>query len=114
MNDDWQDYQRQRDPLWRPHAPSPYVTHQDMAPVHSKIGELQQGQVSIMQTYAHLRGDMLTGFEKIEAAIRAQTPAQSSGVTLSFREVVIFAGALVLVGAFLSRLPGVANILGAG
>lgn len=100
-------------PLWRPQVPSPYVTHQDMAPVHSKIGELQQGQVSIMQTYAHLRGDMLSGFEKIEAAIKAQAP-QQSGVNLSGREMVIVAVALVLAGAILSRLPGVETVLGMG
>jgi hypothetical protein len=98
--------------LWRPYAPSPFVTHQDMGPVHAKIGELQQGQASILQTYNHLRGDMLSHFEKLEKLIEAQKPAEQTGVSLTMRELVVIAIALVLAGAILSRLPGVANLLG--
>lgn len=105
--------QPQQAPLWRPYAPSPFVTHQDMAPVHSRMGALEQGQASIMQTYNHLRGDMLTHFDKLEKLIEAQKPTDPGGVNLSMRELVVIAIALVLAGAILSRLPGVANLLGA-
>lgn len=100
--------------LWRPHVPSPYVTHQDIAPMHTRIGALEKGQESIISTYSHLRGEMIHSFDEIKKLIRDQAPPQQQGVNLSFREVVIFAGALVLVGAFLSRLPGVETMLGSG
>lgn len=101
--------------LWRPPVPpSPYVTHQDMAPVHSRMGALEQGQASIMQTYNHLRGDMLTHFDKIGKLIEAQKPPEQSGVNLSMRELVVIAIALVLAGAILGRIPGVSNLMGAG
>lgn len=80
--------------------------------MHTRIGELAQGQASIIQTYNHLRGDMITHFDKIEKLIEAQKPADSGGVNLSMRELVVIAIALVLAGAILSRLPGVANLLG--
>lgn len=111
MNEQYDPY-AQQDRLWRPQAPSPFVTHQDMAPVHTRIGALEQGQHSIMQTYNHLRGDMITHFEKIEKAIEAQKPADTGGITLTTREMVAVVVALILAGAILSRLPGVANLLG--
>lgn len=107
-----EDYYGQQPNLWRPQVPSPYVTHQDMGPLHTRIGALEQGQASIMQTYNHLRGDMLTHFEKLEKLIEAQKPAEQTGVSFTMRELVVVAIALVLAGAILSRLPGVANLLG--
>lgn len=98
--------------LWRPYAPSPFVTHQDLGPVHQRIGALEQGQHSIVQTYNHLRGDMISHFDKIEKLIEAQKPADTGGITLTTREMVAVVIALVLAGAILSRLPGVANLLG--
>lgn len=111
MNEE-QNYYGQPHHLWRPQVPSPYVTHQDLGPVHAQIGELRQGQQSILQTYNHLRGDMLSHFEKLEKLIEAQKPAEQTGVRLTMRELVVIAIALVLAGAILSRLPGVASLLG--
>lgn len=108
-------YQRQPhyDGMWRPQVPpSPYVTHQDMAPVHSRMGALEQGQASILQTYNHLRGDMIAHFDKIEKILEAQKPPEQSGVNLSMRELVVIAIALVLAGGILSRLPGVSQLMG--
>jgi len=110
MSEDY--YGGQQPNLWRPQVPSPYVTHQDMGPLHTRIGALEQGQASIMQTYNHLRGDMLTHFDKLEKLIEAQKPAEQTGVSFTMRELVVVAIALVLAGAILSRLPGVANLLG--
>lgn len=102
----------QQHQLWRPYAPSPFVTHQDLGPVHQRIGALEQGQHSIVQTYNHLRGDMITHFDKIEKLIEAQKPADTGGVTLTTREMVAVVIALILAGAILSRLPGVEHLLG--
>lgn len=98
--------------MWRPYAPSPFVTHQDLGPVHQRIGALEQGQHSIVQTYNHLRGDMITHFDKIEKLIESQKPVEQPGVNLTVRELALIAVALVLAGAILSRLPGVANLIG--
>lgn len=101
--------------LWRPHAPSPYATHQDLAPLHTKIGALEQGQQQILSTYAHLRGEMMHGFDELKATIRATAEAQkqetSGQVNLTMRELVIIAVALVMAGAFLGR-AGLDNLLG--
>lgn len=99
--------------LWRPYAPSPFVTHQDLGPVHQRIGALEQAQIATAQAYNHLRGDILTRFDKIEKLIEAQKPADTGGITLTTREMVAVVVALILAGAILSRLPGVANLLGA-
>lgn len=116
MNDPHDPYhQQQPHGLWRPPVPpSPYVTHQDMAPVHSRMGALEQGQASIMQTYNHLRGDMIAHFDKIEKLIEAQKPPEQSGVNLSMRELIVIAIALVLAGGILARVPGISSIMGAG
>lgn len=101
--------------LWRPQVPSPYATHQDLAPLHGKIGALEQGQQQILSTYAHLRGEMMHGFDELKATIRAtaesQTQEQRGQVNLSMRELVIIAVALVMAGAFLGR-AGLDNLLG--
>lgn len=99
--------------LWAP--PSPYVTHEQLAPVHNKIGSLEKGQEHVLNTYAHLRGEMLAGFDRIEQAIAApNTPAakEANGVNLSMRELVVICVALVLAGALLGRLVGVDRFLG--
>lgn len=98
--------------MWRPHAPTPYVTHQDMGPLHSRMGALEQGQASIMNTYNHLRGDMITRFDKLEKILEAQKPPEQSGVNLTMRELVVIAIALVLAGGILSRLPGISQLMG--
>lgn len=101
--------------LWRPQVPSPYATHQDLAPLHGKIGALEQGQQSIISTYAHLRGEMMHGFDEVKAAIRAsaeaQTQEQRGSLNLSMREFGIIAIALLMAGAFLGR-AGLDNLFG--
>lgn len=98
--------------LWSP--PSPYVTHEQLAPVHNKIGSLEKGQEHVLNTYAHLRGEMLAGFDRIEQALVPATPAskEAQGVNLSMRELVVIAVALVLAGALLGRIVGVDQFLG--
>lgn len=92
--------------MWRPHVPTPYVTHQDLAPMHSKIGSLEQGQQSVLQAYGHLRGEMLHGFDEVKQIIKeTRSPEQAKGeVSLTMRELVIIAAALVIAGGFLGRV----------
>jgi hypothetical protein len=100
--------------LWQPPAPpSPYVTHADMAPVHTKIGSLEKGQEQILSTYGHLRGEMLSGFAEIRKAISDAAPAPDrGGVNLSMRELVLIAVSLVLAGAVLGRVLGIEQLMG--
>lgn len=97
--------------LWRPQVPSPYVTHQDIAPMHSRIGSLEKGQESFLNALAGYRAEMLTRMDRIEAAV-TKTPESRDGVTLTMREMVVTAVALVLAGAILGRLMGVDRLLG--
>lgn len=99
---------------WPPHytPPSPFVTHQDIGPIHSRMGALEKGQEQIILTYGHLRGDMLTHFDKLEKLISAQKPADQGGVNLSMRELVVIACALVLAGALLGRVPALSSLMG--
>lgn len=95
----------QQQGMWRPHVPTPYVTHQDLAPMHSKIGSLEQGQQSVLQAYGHLRGEMLHGFDEIKAIMKESRPETPKGeVSLTVRELVIIAIALVIAGGFLGRV----------
>lgn len=112
MNDQYDPYADQR--LWRPQVPSPYVTHQDIAPMHTKIGSLEKGQESILQAFAGYRAEMLTRMDRIEAAVTRpqQDQQQQGGVNLTMREMVVIAVALVLAGAILGRLMGVDRLLG--
>mgnify|MGYP000899861097 CR=1 FL=1 len=98
--------------LWNP--PSPFVTHEQLAPMHNKIGSLEKGQEHVLNTYAHLRGEMLAGFDRIEQALTAEkNPAEKqSGVSLSMRELVVAAMALVIAGAFLGRIISVDRLMG--
>lgn len=112
MSEQHDPYYPQNQQMWRPYSPSPFVTHQDLGPVHQRIGALEQGQHSIVQTYNHLRGDMITHFDKIEKLIEAQKPPEQSGVNLTMRELVVIAVALVLAGALLNRIPGISNLMG--
>lgn len=97
--------------LWNP--PSPFVTHEQLAPMHTKIGSLEKGQEHVLNTYAHLRGEMLAGFDRIEQAIGspAAQESQKGDVTLSMRELVIIAVALVIAGAVLGRVFGVDRLM---
>lgn len=99
--------------LWNP--PSPYVTHAEMAPVHTEIGSLKKGQEHILNTYAHLRGEMLQGFDNIEKLLKrdqeTHTREERGNVNLTMRELVIIAVALVIAGAFLGRV-GLDRLLG--
>jgi hypothetical protein len=107
MSDDYnQQPPWQQAGMWRPHVPTFYVTHQDLAPMHSKIGSLEQGQQSVLQAYGHLRGEMLHGFDEIKVIMKEQRPteAQKGEVSLTVREMVIIAVALVIAGGFLGRV----------
>lgn len=93
------------------HVPSPFVTHQQMGEVHQSIGELRQGQQSIIATYNHLRGDMLNGFDKLEKAIlAAAAPAQEQGshdeerIKLTMREAVMAAVVIMLASTIVTYL----------
>lgn len=101
--------------MWRPHAPTPYVTHAEMAPVHTKIGNLEEGQRSSTVYIANLRAEMLTQFDRIEALLRrdhedqirersAQQQQEQRQITLNVREVVLFVIAFVVAGGFLGRM----------
>lgn len=93
------------------HVPSPFVTHQQMGEVHQSIGELRQGQQSIIATYNHLRGDMLNGFEKLEKAIlTAAAPApkgqrdDEERIKLTMREAVMAAVVIMLASTIVTYL----------
>lgn len=114
MNEQYDPYAAQQH-LWRPQVPSPYVTHQDIAPMHSRIGSLEKGQESFLQALAGYRAEMLTRMDRIEALISKPPPSENQGgVNLTMREMVVIAVALVLAGAILGRLMGVDRLLGAG
>jgi hypothetical protein len=98
--------------IWRPHAPTPYVTHQDIAPLHRRVGMLEKGHQSLESYLAGMRAEMLTQFERVEKLLREQQQAPQGGVNLSMREIVVFVVALVLAGAVLGRIMGVERLLG--
>lgn len=56
-------------------VPAPFVTHEQLGSVHRQIGALDQGQQSLLSTYNHLRGDMLSGFERLAQLIAAMKTA---------------------------------------
>lgn len=94
-------------------APSPFVTHREMGEVHQTIGELRQGQQSIIATYNHLRGDMLNGFDKIaamiaaerqESAKRALQQPEQGGLNLSVREAFIACFAIMAGTALITNM----------
>jgi len=96
--------------LWSP--PSPFVTHEQLGPIHSRIGSLEKGQEHILQTYAHLRGEMLQRFDDLERIMSRPPPEPERGnVQLTMRELVIIAVALVIAGAFLGRI-GLDRLIG--
>lgn len=98
--------------------PSPFVTHEHLAPIHNKIGSLEKGQESVLNTYAHLRGEMLAHFDRLEKLVRedrqaaASPPPEAKGVIMSMHSVIVAAVALVLAGIILSRIPGIENMIG--
>lgn len=94
-------------------APSPFVTHREMGEVHQTIGELRQGQQSIIATYNHLRGDMLNGFDKIaamiaaertESAKRALQQPEQGALNLSVREAFIACFAIMAGTALITKM----------
>lgn len=94
-------------------APSPFVTHREMGEVHQTIGELRQGQQSIIATYNHLRGDMLNGFDKIaamiaaertESAKRALQQPEQGGLNLSVREAFVACFAIMAGTALITKM----------
>lgn len=81
--------------------------------MHTKIGSLEKGQEQILQTYGHLRGEMLSGFAEIRKAIQDAAPApEREGVNLSMRELVLIAVSLVLAGGLLGRVVGIDRLMG--
>lgn len=111
-------------PLWRPFVPSPYVTHQELGPLHNKVGALEKGQESILQAFAGYRAEMLTRVDRSEAAIMHRIDALDEhisetktvgdkGINMGWREFALVAAALVLAGIILDRmLPGFARNIG--
>ncbi len=100
---------------WRP--PSPYVTHQDMAPVHSRLGAVEHGQQATLDAYNHLRGDMLSGFDrlakKIDETNRTEEPRQQSGLNITMPLLATIIAGAVLAGAALTNSPLLHSFLGA-
>lgn len=90
--------------LWRPVVPSPYATHQDLAPLHTKVGALEKGQESMLNALAGYRAEWLTRLDRLEALIQKSPEPEKGNVNLTMRELVIICGALVLAGAFLGRI----------
>jgi len=110
-------------PLWRPHAPTPYVTHEAIAPIHQKIGALEEGQRSAAIGVASLRAEMLTQFDRIEALLRREhdeavaqrTRADNQAdrsVTLNMRETIMFVIALIVAGMILGGRFGLDQLIG--
>lgn len=95
--------------------PSPFVTHEHLAPIHNKIGSLEKGQESVLNTYAHLRGEMLAHFDRLEKLMREERNAPApevKGIVVSMHSAIVAAVALVLAGIILSRIPGIENMIG--
>lgn len=107
--EDWQNRQ------WQP--PSPYVTHQDMAPVHSRLGAVERGQQATLDAYNHLRGDMLSGFDrlakKIDETNRVEEPRQQSGLNIPMPMLATIIAGAVLAGAALANSPLLHSFMGA-
>lgn len=74
--------------------------------MHSKIGALEKGQEAFLQALAGYRAESLTRMDRIESLIKEQKPtdAQKGEVSLTVREMVIIAVALVIAGGFLGRV----------
>lgn len=98
---------------WRP-PPTPYVTHQDLGPLHTKVGALEKGQESILQAFAGYRAEILTRLDRIEAiAGKAHEPPQPKDqVSLTIRELILICIALVVAGGFLGRVLDPSQFLG--
>lgn len=107
--------QWQQSAQWQP--PSPYVTHQDMAPVHSRLGAVERGQQATLDAYNHLRGDMLSGFDrlakKIDETSRAEEPRQQSGLNIPMPMLATIIAGAVLAGAALANSPLLHSFMGA-
>ena len=107
--------QWQQPAQWQP--PSPYVTHQDMAPVHSRLGAVERGQQATLDAYNHLRGDMLSGFDrlakKIDETNRVEEPRQQSGLNIPMPMLATIIAGAVLAGAALANSPLLHSFMGA-
>lgn len=82
--------------------------------MHTKIGGLEKGQESILQAFAGYRAEMLTRMDRIEAmlTVSAQDRPGQTGVTLSMREIIVFIGALIMVGAIFGRVLQIDRLFG--
>lgn len=88
--------------------------------MHSKIGGLEQSQQSIIQTYAHLRGEMLRGFDEVKVILRErderkpEEPDDRGTIRLNAQGVMIIIAASVALGALFGRPILSVLSLGAG
>ena len=112
MNEDWQQQQPYR-------PPSPYVTHQEMGPIHSRLGSVERGQQATLDAYNHLRGDMLSGFDRLATMIRQQSEEKREDVRDEKKQTglplptlaVVIAGS-VLAGMALANSSIATSLLG--
>lgn len=93
--------------LWRPQVPSPYVTHQDLAPMHTKIGSLEKGQETFLTALSGYRAETLTRMDRIEALIketqRGGEKQDKGTIALDRTGLSILAISLLMVGAAIGR-----------
>lgn len=95
-----------------PRWPVPWVTHQELAPMHTKIGSLEKGQESILQAFGGYRAEILTRMDRIERLIAERPVEEARGeVRLTWRELALIATALIVAGGFIGRI-GFDSLLG--
>jgi hypothetical protein len=91
-------------------TPPPFVTHEQMGGVHSRLGALEQGHSSLVSMYGHYRGEMLGQFDLLRADIRKiaevrqQEPREQGGLHLSVREAFIACFAIMAGTALITKM----------
>lgn len=86
--------------------PTPWVTHQDLGPIHGDIGRLKHGQQSLEVNLGSIRAEMLTRLDQISRQIDAANASQSKGgLSFSIPQLATLVGAILLAGAMLGQTP---------
>lgn len=91
-------------------TPPPFVTHEQMGGVHSRIGALEQGHTSLVSMYGHYRGEMLGQFDLLRSDIRKiaearqAEPRDQGGLNLSVREAFIACFAIMAGTALITNM----------
>lgn len=98
---------------WQP--PSPYVTHQDMAPIHTRLGSVERGQQATLDAYNHLRGDMLSGFDRLAKKLddKSDDTEERKGMAITMPLLATIIAGSVLAGMALANSPIAHSLLGA-